>query len=54
MSSFARLFGLLVAAAMGLFAAYIFLTTGDWVAAVFVLGSIGYLVFFASSRFGSR
>jgi len=54
MSNFARLFGLFVAAAMGLFSAYMFLTTGDWVAAVFFLGSVGYLVFFASSRFGNR
>jgi hypothetical protein len=50
MSKYARVFGLIVAAAMAAFSAYIFLETGDWVAAVFFLGSVGYTVVFASTQ----
>jgi hypothetical protein len=54
MSNFARSFGLFLASAMALFSAYNFLTSGDWVAAAFFLGSIGYLVFFASRRMTNK
>ena len=50
MSSLSRLLGLFFAAAMAAFSAYIFLQSGDWVAAVFFLGSVGYAVFFASTQ----
>ena len=45
----ARLIGLLVAVGMLLFSGYMFQSTGDWVALVFVLGSIGYLGVFLSN-----
>jgi hypothetical protein len=50
MSGFVRLLGLFFAAAMAAFSAFMFLQSGDWVAAVFFLGSIGYAVFFASTQ----
>jgi hypothetical protein len=50
MSGFGRLLGLFFAAAMAAFSAFIFLRSGDWVAAVFFLGSVGYAVFFASTQ----
>jgi hypothetical protein len=50
MSGFGRLLGLFFAAAMAAFSAFIFLQSGDWVAAVFFLGSVGYAVFFASTQ----
>jgi len=50
MSKFARIFGLIVAAVMAAFSAYMFLETGDWVAVVFFLGSVGYAVVFASTQ----
>ncbi len=50
MSGFGRVLGLFFAAAMAAFSAYIFLQSGDWVAAVFFLGSIGYAVYFASTQ----
>ena len=46
MSNFGRIIGLLAALAMLLFSSYLFLQTGDWVAAVFAAGSLGYMVFF--------
>jgi hypothetical protein len=46
MSNIARTFGLLVASLMAIVSAYYFVKTGDWVAGVFCLGSIGYAVFF--------
>jgi hypothetical protein len=42
----ARTLGLLAAVAMFVFSVYIFINTGDWVAAVFALGSLSYFVFF--------
>jgi len=54
MSNSARVLGLFIAAAMGLFSAYMFVETGDWVAAVFCLGSIAYAVFFASKPFRAK
>lgn len=50
MSGFGRFLGLFFAAAMAAFSAYIFLQSGDWVAAVFFLGSAGYAVVFASTQ----
>ena len=46
MSNFGRIVGLLAALLMFLFSTYLFLQTGDWVAAVFAAGSLGYMVFF--------
>ncbi len=46
MSNYARTFGLIAAIAMGFFSAYIFFVTGDWVAAVFFIGSLSYSVVF--------
>ena len=48
MSNTGRVIGLLVALLMMVFSAYMFIKTGDWVAAVFALGSLGYAVFFLS------
>lgn len=50
MSKTARMLGLLAALAMLVFSASIYVKTGDWVAAVFCLGSVAYLLFFASGR----
>ncbi len=41
-----RIIALLLALGMLIFSVFIYLKTGDWVAAVFVLGSLAYLVFF--------
>jgi hypothetical protein len=49
MSASGRVLGLVVAVAMFFFSAWMYLRTGDWVAAVFALGSVGYGVFFFSS-----
>ncbi|MFT6437517.1 MAG: hypothetical protein ACJAVI_005592 [Candidatus Azotimanducaceae bacterium] len=46
MSNFGRIIGLLAALAMFLFSSYLLLKTDDWVAAVFAVGSLGYMVFF--------
>jgi hypothetical protein len=50
MSGIGRFLGLFFAAAMAAFSAFMFLRSGDWVAAVFFLGSVGYAVFFASTQ----
>ena len=42
MSSTGRLIGLVLTAIMFAFSAWMYLQTGDWVAAVFALGSLGY------------
>ena len=52
MSGPARLVGLVVALAMLLFSSYIYLRTGDWVALVFIAGSLGYCVLFFSGLRG--
>lgn len=52
MSRVARIIALLVAAAMFVFSAWMYSRTGDWVAAVFALGSVAYGVFFFSSSAG--
>ena len=50
MSASARLFGLIAALLMAVFSLFTYLQTGDWVAMVFCLGSVGYGLFFISSR----
>ena len=40
--------GLALALLMLVFSSYVYYKTGDWVAAVFVLGSVGYTIFFGS------
>ena len=53
MSKTGRIVGLLLTAAMFAFSSYVFINTGDWVAAVFALGSLGYGLFFLSTARGS-
>jgi len=48
------MFGLVIAALMAVFSVYMFLKTGDWVAAVFCLGSVGYIILFTSARIGKK
>lgn len=49
MSKTGRIIGLLIAIAMFVFSTYMFTRSGDWVAAVFALGSLGYGLFFLSA-----
>lgn len=44
----ARNIGLFIALAMLVFSGYMYTRTGDWVALIFVLGSLGYAAFFFS------
>jgi hypothetical protein len=53
MSDNGRLLGLILTALMFAFSTWMYLQTGDWVAAVFALGSLGYGLFFLS-KFASR
>jgi len=46
MSRTARTAGLVATIAMLLFSGYMYMRTGDWVALVFIVGSLGYGVFF--------
>lgn len=46
MSSNAKLLALLLSAAMFAFSGWMYIQTGDWVAAVFAVGSLAYGVFF--------
>ena len=46
MSDTARIVGLAVAIAMFAFSAWMYQSTGDWVALVFAAGSLGYGLFF--------
>lgn len=48
MSRAGRVVGLVVTGAMFLFSAWVYQRTGDWVAAVFTVGSLGYGLFFYS------
>ena len=48
MGSVPSLLALVAAIAMLVFSLYMYSTTGDWVAMVFALGSIAYIVLFAS------
>ncbi len=54
MSDIARIIGLLIALAMAIFSAYMFMRTGDWVAAVFCIGSVAYIIVFLSPRAGNK
>jgi hypothetical protein len=49
MPAIARSIALLLAAAMFAFSTWIFMQTGDWVAVIFALGSVGYAVYFFST-----
>ncbi len=56
MSGAGRIVGLVLTAAMFAFSCFMFLNTGDWVAAVFAIGSLAYGIFFlttSASRGGS-
>ena len=46
LSRTSMLVGLVIAAAMFLFSAVMYVRSGDWVAAVFAIGSLGYIAFF--------
>jgi hypothetical protein len=50
MSQIARWVGLTLATAMLVFSAWMYLQTGDWVALLFVGGSLAYGVFFIAGR----
>lgn len=54
MNTTGRYIGLLLTAAMFAFSTYMFLATGDWVAAVFALGSLGYGIFFLTTTRGGN
>ena len=46
MTATGRVIGLVATAAMFIFSAWMYQRSGDWVAAVFVAGSLGYGLFF--------
>ena len=46
MSNSALYAGLALALLMFVFSSWMFIQSGDWVAAVFALGSVGYALFF--------
>ena len=46
MPAIARYIAAALALAMLVFSVFVFLRTGDWVAMLFVLGSLAYLLFF--------
>lgn len=46
MSTTARMVALAITAAMFAFSSWVYMRTGDWVAAVFAVGSLGYGLFF--------
>jgi len=48
MSNAGKTVGMLLSAVMFAFSAFMYTQTGDWVAAVFALGSVGYALFFIS------
>ena len=50
MSSSVKFVALLLSAAMFAFSSWMYLGTGDWVAAVFAIGSLGYGVFFIAFK----
>ena len=52
MSPFGRALGLLVAVLMFCFSAWMYTRTGDWVAALFALGSVAYGFFFYTTTAG--
>ncbi len=54
MSHTGRLIGLTLTAMMFAFSTWMYLQTGDWVAAVFALGSLGYGLFFLGAAVRQR
>ena len=50
MTNTAKYLGLAVALCMCVFSSWMYLQTGDWVAAVFALGSVAYALFFFGSK----
>ncbi|HBZ49623.1 MAG TPA: hypothetical protein DEO43_04790 [Halieaceae bacterium] len=46
MSDTGKWVGMILSSVMFAFSAYMYTLTGDWVAAVFALGSVGYGLFF--------
>lgn len=48
-----RTIGLVLTCAMFAFSAHMFIRTGDWVAAVFAVGSLAYGLFFLRAATGS-
>lgn len=48
MSPTARAIGIVVTLAMLVFSGWVYLQTGDWVALVFAVASLGYGIFFFS------
>lgn len=46
MSNAGKTIGMILSAVMFAFSAFMYTQTGDWVAAVFALGSVGYALFF--------
>jgi hypothetical protein len=46
MSNSAMVAGLVIALLMFLFSSWMYIRSGDWVAAVFALGSVAYALFF--------
>ena len=54
MSKSGRYIGLVLTAAMFAFSTWMYITSGDWVAAVFAVGSLGYGIFFLSTNGGDR
>lgn len=53
MSKAGRTIGLVLTCAMFAFSAHMFTQTGDWVAAVFAVGSLGYGLFFLRAATGN-
>ncbi len=49
MSPQTKIIALGFALSMFVFSTYMYMQTGDWVAAVFALGSVGYALFFFSA-----
>ncbi len=52
LSNTGRYIGLLLTAAMFAFSSWMFIETGDWVAAVFAIGSLAYGLFFLTTARG--
>ncbi|MFK7975729.1 MAG: hypothetical protein AB8C02_06310 [Halioglobus sp.] len=54
MNPTARTLALIAATAMLIFSAWMYLRTGDWVALVFIAGSLGYIALFVSTRLSDK
>lgn len=53
MSKTGRTIGLVLTCGMFAFSVHMFIQTGDWVAAVFAVGSLGYALFFLIAARGA-